>query len=87
MTEESGAHDEISDETRQMVARIRERAALAPAPAELACLLTAAGAHAGDMSAAEIRALGRDTLELAGQVSFLLGKLTGLLVEEGGGAP
>ena len=81
MTEERAA-DEISEQTRRMVAQVRDRAAHAPAPGEIADLLTSAGNP--DMSAAEIRALGRDTLVLAGQVSFLLGKLAGLL-EEGDG--
>lgn len=84
MTEETGSHDEISEETRRMVTQIRARAALAPGAAELACLLTAAGARGPEMSAAEIRALGQDTLALASQVSFLLGKLAGLLGDEGG---
>lgn len=84
MTEEQGAHDDdISDETRQMVARIRQRAASSPGPAEIADLLTSAAARGGEMSAEEIRALGRDTIAGAAQVSFLLGKLAGLL--EGGG--
>jgi len=84
MTEEQGTHDEISDETRDLVTRVRVRAAQSPGAAELASLLTAAGAQAPGMSAEQIRALGRDTLVLAGQVSYLLGKLAGLLDEEGG---
>ena len=82
MTGETGAHDEISDETRRMVAAIRERAAQSPGSAEIADLLTAAAARGSEMSAGEIRALGRDTLVLADQVSFLLGKLAGLTGEE-----
>lgn len=82
MTEETGAHDEISDETRRMVAAIRERAAQSPGSAEIADLLTAAAARGPEMSAGEIRALGRDTLNLADQVSFLLGKLAALTGEE-----
>ena len=83
MTEETGAN-EISEETRLMVARIRERAAASPGAPEIADLTAAASAGAGDMSVADIRALGRDTLVLAGQVSFLLGKLAALAGEEGG---
>lgn len=82
MTEERGAHDQISDETRQMVTRIRERAAAYPGAPEIACLTAAAAARAPEMSAGEIRALGRETLVLATEVSFLLGKLAGLLHEE-----
>jgi hypothetical protein len=83
MTEETGDHDEISEETRRMVAAIRQRAAASPGSAEIADLLTAAGARGSEMSADEIGALGRDTLAQAQQVSFLLGKLAGLI--EGGG--
>ena len=79
MTEEQGSHDDISEETRQMVAVIRQRAAASPGSAEIADLLTAAAAHGSEMNADEIRALGRDTLAQAQQVSFLLGKLAGLL--------
>jgi hypothetical protein len=75
--------DEITEETRLMVARIRERAAQSPGSAEIADLLTAAAARGSEMSAGEIRALSRDTLAHAQQVSYLLGKLTGLLNEEG----
>ena len=81
MTGETDDRDEISEETRRMVARIRERAAASPGSAEIADLLTAAAARGSQMSAAEISTLSRDTLVLAGQVSFLLGKLAGLLEE------
>jgi hypothetical protein len=66
-----------------MVALVRQRAAQAPPPEKIADLLTSGGHPPGDMSAAQIRDLGRDTLVLAGQVSYLLGKLAGLLEEEG----
>lgn len=79
--------DGISEETRQMLIRIRERAAASPGSPEIADLMDAAAASAGEMTAAEIRALGRDTLLLAGQVSFLLGKLAGLAGGEEEGAP
>lgn len=79
MTEETGAHDEISEETRRMVADIRRRAAASPGSAEIADLLTLTAARGSEMSAEEIRALGRDTIAQAQQVSYLLGKLAGLL--------
>ena len=82
MDGDPGAHDGISEETRLMVTRIRERAARSPGSAELADLLTSAAARGTEMTAEEIRALGRDTLELASQVSYLLGRLAGLLDEE-----
>ena len=83
MTEETGAHDEISEETRQMVAAIRRRAEESPGSAELADLLASAAARGTEMTAEEIRALSRDTLAQAQQISYLLGKLAGLLDEEG----
>ena len=67
-----------------MVTRIRDRAAAAPGAPEIADLTESAQAHAGGMSAAEIRALGRDALDLASRVNFLLGKLAGLTGEEDG---
>jgi hypothetical protein len=72
--------DDISDETRRMVARTRARAAASPTPGELADLLTAASVtRAPEMTAEQIRVLSRDTLAQAQQVSYLLGKLAGLL--------
>ena len=68
-----------------MVSRIRDRAAASPGVPEIADLMTSAQARGGQMSAAEIRALGRDALALAGRVNFLLGKLAGLAGEEGDG--
>lgn len=83
MTGETGDHDQISEETRRMVTAIRERAAASPGSAEIADLLTSAAAQGSEMSPDEIRALGRETLAQAQQVSYLLGKLAGLLDEEG----
>ena len=85
MDGDPGSGDGISEETRLMVTRIRERAAGSPGSAEIAGLLTSAAARGSDMTAEEIRALGRDTLDLADQVSYLLGRLAGLLDEEEGG--
>ena len=82
MNEAPGTHDAISEETRLMVTRIRERAAHSPGAAEIADLLTSAAARGSEMTAEEIRELGRDTLDLASQVSYLLGRLAGLLDEE-----
>ena len=82
MDEDPGASDGISEETRLMVTAIRERAARSPCAAEIADLLTSAAARGGEMTCEEIRALGRDTLDLASQVSYLLGRLAGLLPDE-----
>ena len=73
--------DEISGGTREMVARIRERAARTPGAAEIGALLTSAAAKGTEMTAEQIRALGADALRQAEQVSYLLGKLAGLLDE------
>ena len=77
-----GADDEISEETLQMVIRIRERAAQIPNAADLADLLTATAMKSDVMSADQIRALAQNAVAQAEQVSFLLGKLAGLLDEE-----
>jgi hypothetical protein len=74
--------DDISDEARLMAARVRERAERLPTAAELAALTMTAGGR--DMSAAEIRQLGTDAIAQAQQVSYLLGKLAGLLDEPAG---
>ena len=69
-----------------MVARIRERAARYPAAADIACLTASAVAAAGEgkgMSLDQIRALGRETVSLAERVAYLLGRLSGLLDEDG----
>jgi hypothetical protein len=82
MSEEPGGDDGISEETREMVARIRERAALTPGATEIGSLLTSAAAKGTEMTADEIRALARDALRHAEQVSYLLGKLAGLTGDE-----
>jgi hypothetical protein len=84
VTEETGANDEISDETRLMVARIRERVAASPGSAEIVDILTSAAAKGTEMSAEEIRALAREALSHAEQVSYLLGKLAGLAGDDDG---
>ena len=66
-----------------MVAAIRQRAAESPDAAEIADLLTSAASQGTEMSASEIRALSRDTIAQAQQVSYLLGKLAGLLDDAG----
>lgn len=77
--------DAVSEETLIMVARIRERAAHIPTAADLAEMTLAAGAQ--DMSPAEIRQLATKAIDQAQQVSFLLGRLAGLLDEPGGERP
>ena len=86
MTEEQGARDQISEETWRMVARIRERAARYPAAADIADLTAsavAASAEGRGMSLEQIQALGRETATLAERVAYLLGRLSGLLDEDG----
>lgn len=83
--EPGDGHDDVSEETLTMVARIRERASHIPTAADLAEMTMAAGAQ--DMSPAEIRQLATKAIDQAQQVSFLLGKLAGLLQEPGGEGP
>lgn len=73
---------EVSDETRMIAARVRARAAAIPAAAEVTRL--AFTAH--EMTPAQVRELAAETLTQAQQVSFLLGKLAGLL-DDGEGDP
>lgn len=75
--------DDISGETMEAVARARTRAATALAPGELATLLADAARSADALTADDIRALGAAAIRNASQVSFLLGKLAGLLDEAG----
>jgi hypothetical protein len=76
------AGNDISQETRMIAARIRERAAAdVPSADELAGLLTAGVPADGGMSPAEIRRLAADAITRAQQVSYLLGRLAGLLEE------
>ena len=71
---------EISDEARRLAAQARARAASLPTAEDLAASLTALG-HQADMTPEQIRALAAETISRAQQVSYLLGKLAGLLEE------
>jgi hypothetical protein len=79
--------DEISEETLLVVAQVRTKAAqipLGPGIASLTAevLAVSAPVPAGeDMTPAEIRRLAASAIEQAQQVSFLLGRLAGLLGE------
>lgn len=77
-----------------MVARIRERAARYPAAARIADLTASAAAASAEgremspeqiqaLSPEQIQALGRETASLAERVAYLLGRLSGLLDEDG----
>lgn len=84
MTGEPAADDEITEETRRMVTAIRERAAAAPDAADIAGLTaTAVSAEGRRMTAEQIRTLGQEAVSLAERVAYLLGRLSGLLDEEG----
>ena len=74
---ETPAGDEVSGEARLMAARVRERARTLPTAAELAGM--AYDASGRDMSPDEIRQLAIEAIEQAQKVSWLLGKLAGLL--------
>jgi hypothetical protein len=75
---------DISDESRAAAERVRERAAAMPTAADLAGLAADALTSPGSaMSPAEIRALAAEALTKAQQVSYLLGKLAGLLDDPG----
>ena len=70
------AGDEVSEETRLLVTSVRGRAATVPDAGVLAGLLSAPRRNVPDE---EVRRLGREALSQSQQMSFLLGKLAGLL--------
>jgi hypothetical protein len=75
--------DEISEETRLMAVQVRAMASRLPLGAELATLAADAMLSRGEhMSPAEIRHLGVTAARQAQQVSYLLGKLAGLIGDE-----
>jgi hypothetical protein len=73
--------DQITEETRAMAAEARRRAGRAPTADELAGLLSAAGERTAGPVADEVRRLATAAISQAQQVSFLLGKLSGLVGE------
>jgi hypothetical protein len=77
---------EISEEARLLAERVRERAAAMPTAADLADMTADALTSRSEMSPAEIRRLAADALSKAQEVSFLLGRLAGIL-GDGGGEP
>ena len=81
MTSGPDDEDEVSAETMRRVASVRERAAALPESSELADLLAARGR---DMTPEQVRRLGVLAIAQSRQVSYLLGKLAGLLGDEAG---
>jgi DNA-binding MurR/RpiR family transcriptional regulator len=80
----TGDHDEISEDTRELAARVRDRAAGMPTAEQLASMTAdVLSATGGDMSPDEIRRLAADALTNAQRVSYLLGRLAGLLDSPG----
>jgi hypothetical protein len=75
--------DDISAETRMMIAQVRLRAATALMGAGLAGLAAdVLRTPRADLSAEEIRALAVTALDRAEKVSYLLGRLAGLAGED-----
>lgn len=74
--------DEVTEETRMLVAGLRERAASAPSAEMLADLLSAPRERTG-LTREEIRQLGRDAISQAQQLAFQLGRLAVLMGDEG----
>jgi hypothetical protein len=75
--------DDVSDEARMIAAQIRRRAAAAPTADELAALLTRTPSYT-ELTPGQIRRLAGDAITQAQQISYLLGKLAGLLEDEAG---
>jgi hypothetical protein len=75
----TGTEDEISEETRLMAARVRERAAGMPTAQQLADLSASAFTKQGEgMSPAQIRELVTEAITQSQRMAWLLGKLAGL---------
>ena len=69
-----------SEDTLMLVARVRHRAGEAPTVDQVTALaVEALSGSRGDLTAAEIRQLATQALHQAQQVSFLLGKLAGMV--------
>lgn len=76
----TGTDDEISEETRMLAERVRERAAAMPGEDALAGLTAEAlSMPGGTMTPAQVREIAAEALSKARQVSTLLGQLAELL--------
>jgi hypothetical protein len=72
--------DRISEETRMMAAEVRRHAESMPSAADIGDLAAAAlTGPPGEITPQEIRQLARDALSQAQRLSFLLGRLAGML--------
>lgn len=72
--------DEISDETRMIAEQVRARAAAMPGPDGIAGLaVDVLTADRGDMTPDQIRRLAVEAISQAQRVSYLLGRLAGLM--------
>lgn len=74
---------EVTEETMALVAGVRERAASAPGPEELARLLAAARERS--VTTDEVARAGAIAIAKAQQVSYMLGRLAGLVGAPAGG--
>lgn len=76
-------NDDITEEARLMVARVRAAVTGVPLGGDLATLaVDALRAPGRDMTPEEIRHLAADAMDQANQISYLLGKLAGILDDE-----
>jgi hypothetical protein len=73
------AGENVSEEARMLAERVRERAASMPTADVLAGMTADALTHGSAMSPEEMRRLVADALTKAQQVSYLLGRLAGIL--------
>ena len=73
----------VSRGTMSAVARARARAAAGPSAEEIAELLDTVARRRTDLTSEDIRALGAVAVRQANRVSYLLGRLSGLLEEPG----
>lgn len=86
MSDDRRSADEVSEETRVLLASVRARAASAPGAADLADLIARAGERSGTgVTHEDVRRLGTEAIEKAREVSYLLGRLAGVAGDGGHG--
>ena len=77
-----GGDDLISPEALEAAQRVRQRAMDEMLTADALANLTITAAEGSDMTSAEIRRLAASAIDQAQQISYLLGRLAGLLDDQ-----
>jgi hypothetical protein len=80
--DQAAADEQLSEDALMAAADAMARATGAPSSATLAELLAEAAVRPGDLTPDQIRDLGAAAIRQSWRVSFLLGKLSGVLGDE-----